>query len=452
MSTLARLLRHDPPLSTGGTAVYPYQPDLERAYRFTSRFGDEVLLHAVDGDRIHLPRALCPVGLDDRRSLGEPVSFPRCPTMRPDQTSWFPETLAFLKAGQSGITVAGTGRGKTLCGYYCTHFIGRKTLVITTKDDIYQQWIDGASTFLGLPAAEIGEIRQDKCEVLGTKFVVAMIHSLSIAGKYPDWITKDFGLIIYDECQRLPADQFSAVASMFPARLRLGLSATPERSDGKELLVQAHIGPVRVKATTQMMVPKVLRYVTGWSCPRRLLTNPRTGEQKIERLPHEPGRTTHIEKIMARDQGRNALLGELVVTAFRRGRQTVVFSTLLEHLDAIAEAAKLQGLPKGVFGFYVGVTGKKALAEREAVKSKPVIFTTYGMMAEGTDIPWLDTCILAMPRSQVTQPIGRIRREYPNKREPVVIDLVDRDSPVFSGYANTRDDWYRRIGAVVKML
>ena len=34
---------------------------------------------------------------------------------------------------------------------------------------------------------------------------------------------------------------------MFPALLRLGLSATPYRADGKELLIQAHIGPMRAK-------------------------------------------------------------------------------------------------------------------------------------------------------------------------------------------------------------
>jgi hypothetical protein len=41
----------------------------------------------------------------------------------------------------------------------------RKTLVITTKEDIYKQWLAGAQKFLGLAPDEIGEIRQDKCEV-----------------------------------------------------------------------------------------------------------------------------------------------------------------------------------------------------------------------------------------------------------------------------------------------
>ena len=43
--------------------------------------------------------------------------------------------------------------------------------------------------------------------------------------------------------------------------------------------------------------------------------------------------------------------------------------------------------------------------------------------------------MLAMPRANVTQPVGRIRREYADKEQPVVMDVVDNDSPVFSGYA-----------------
>jgi len=54
-----------------------------------------------------------------------------------------------------------------------------------------------------------------------------------------------------------------------------------------------------------------------------------------------------------------------------------------------------------------------------------------------------------MPRSNVVQPVGRIRREYPNKKDPVVIDIIDDDSPVFASYARNRQKWYRGIGAEI---
>jgi len=201
------------------------------------------------------------------RDVGEKVEFPKRPTPRENQKELFEQTAAFLKMGLSGVVSAYTGWGKTVLGFHAAAEVGRKTLVITTKDDIYKQWYDGAKQFLGLPDWEVGEIRGDKCEVQGTKFCVAMIHSLSKDGRYPDWIAKGFGLIIFDECHRVPAEQFQEVVFMFPALLRLGLSATPKRSDGKDLLVQAHIGPLRAKTDAQEMVPKALRRRDGVEVP-----------------------------------------------------------------------------------------------------------------------------------------------------------------------------------------
>jgi superfamily II DNA or RNA helicase len=363
----------------------------------------------------------------------------------------FEETADFLLKGLSGIVSAHTGWGKTVLGYHAAATVQRKTLVITTKDDIYQQWLTGAQTFLGLKSHEIGEIRGDKCEVVGTKFVVAMIHSLSKDGKYPEWITKDFGLVIFDEVHRCPAEQFSEVVDMFPALLRLGLSATTERADGKELLIYAHIGPIRAKTEVQLMVPKVLRFKSAWECPRVLRMDEETGEKKVVRLPHEPGKTTHIEKMIAADSVRNHLIGELIESAFAKGRKTVVFSTLHDHLKSLHRVCReAYGISGRQMGFYIGATTKGEKESREREKVKPILFTTYAMMSEGTDIPWLDTCVIAMPRSSVTQPVGRIRREYPDKGTPVVMDVCDYDSPVFSGYANSRIRWYASIDAIVK--
>lgn len=456
MTDLADLIRHDNALFVGSMAAYKYSPALERKYRFTSRFGDEVELfeRSPDGKVIYLPRALCPspLGDADKRDHGQPVDFPKKPVPRDHQVKLFNETAAFLKKGQSGVVSAYTGWGKTVLGYHAAAILGVKTLVITTKDDIYQQWIEGAHKFLGLPMHEIGEIRQDKCEVQGTKFCVAMIHSLAKDGKYPDWIVKGFGLVIFDECHRVPAENFSIVARMFPAKLRLGLSATPNRADGKELLVQAHIGPIRAATEAQLMIPKVLRFHSPWQCPRVFKSDPITGQKKAVKIPHEPGKTTHIEKMIAADEARNHRIAELVKEAFEKGRKTVIFSTLTDHLQTMGRAVRKLGISGKEIGFYGQASNKAERAHREREKVKPIIFTTYTMMGEGTSLDWLDTCILAMPRANVIQPVGRIRREYEDKAPPVVMDIIDADSPVFAGYSSRRLEWYKNLGAVVKEM
>lgn len=449
MATLSELIRHDDPISVGASAVYPYHPQLERKYRFVSRFGDEVELYRRIDDTICLPRALCPVGGEDLRSDGEVVVFPKQPIPREYQEELFAEVASLCHARKSGVVVAMTGWGKSILGLHAAYTMQRKTVIITTKEDIFDKWIADAQTFLGLKPSEIGIIRGDKCEVIGTKLCVALIQSMSKEAKYPDWVTQGFGLVIIDECHRVAANLFSNICWMFPAKMRLGLSATPDRSDGKELLLYAHIGPVRARSSVEQLVPKILRFDTGWRCPR-VPRRTEEGGVKVVPLPHKPGKTTHIEKYLAKDHERNVKICNMIINAYKKDRTTLVFSTLHIHLEALEKMLRVSyGLTPNEVGIYVGVQTKKEKAKRDGETKKRVVLTTYKMCGEGTDFPWIDTCILAMPISKPEQPIGRIRRLKEGKKQPVVFDLVDQDSPVFKGYALSRDKWYRRIGAEV---
>ena len=142
----------------------------------------------------------------------------------------------------------------------------------------------------------------------------------------------------------------------------------------------------------------------------------------------------------------------LIKQALEKGRKIVVFSTLHDHLKAIHRLCIKSGISGRQMGFYLGATTKAEKEHREREKVKPLLLTTYTMCAEGTNLPWLDTCILAMPRSNVNQPVGRIRREYPDKAQPVVIDILDADSPIFAAYAAARVKWYRSLGCESKEM
>jgi predicted helicase len=70
--------------------------------------------------------------------------------------------------------------------------------------------------------------------------------------------------------------------------------------------------------------------------------------------------------------------------------------------------------------------GMKAAALEESSKKK-IIFATFSQAHEGLDIPTLDTVILATPKSDIVQSIGRIMRETKGKlNNPHIYDIVDR--------------------------
>lgn len=253
--------------------------------------------------------------------------------------------------------------------------------------------------------------------------------------------------VVTHNCHRMAADQF--VKSMWHcnAKLRLGMSATPTRKDGRDILLRGHVGPVMVEAEQEVMIPKVIVAQSAWRCPRV------RRDGKIIQLPHTHGKVMHIIKTMAKCDERNVQLVQFIIAAYRKGRSILVFSEIGAHLQELHRLLVHAEVPEQDIGWYVGLgsayTGNKTAQKEQRDKATicPIVLTTYAMCSEGTNIPWMSTCVLGTPRANVTQIVGRVRREYPDKPLPVVFDLIDNDSPVLRDYALARQKWYRSIQA-----
>lgn len=327
--------------------------------------------------------------------------------------------------------------------------LGVPVLVVCTKDDLVTQWKQRILQHTDVEANQIGLIQQNTCDVYGKKIVIASIKSLSIPGRYPPAIRSLFGLVVYDEVHRLGADTFQTVSRMFPAKWRLGLSATPVRIDGKEIVFFANIGPIRVVGVGVPMIPKVLRYDSGWRCPRIRQTDKVTGEKKLVKLPHMAGKAGHVLKYLLRDQDRNKLIVWLMKKAYANNRRAVIFSNQIDHLELLRDLGVKAGIPTSAFGQYYGSSSE---AKLDAAAIKPMVLATPGKAGDGTDKPWWDCAFLVSPFSNVAQIAGRVLREYPDKLQPVIFDISDRDSHVFAGYENKRDEYYASVGGKVKEM
>ncbi len=436
------------PQRYGALAQYPNSPVLRERFSVTSRFGDPIQLYteSADGGSIFVPRAVCPIppGDADIRVDGYSIGIQSKFVPRNDeQARVVPEALAHLNAGRSFVLEAPTGFGKTVVMGKLIAEVDRTALIVCTKDDLVKQARQRMLEHTTLTPDDIGIIQQDRCHVFGKKVVIASLQSLAIPDRYPVGIRQYFGFVLFDEVHRLGADTFGRVAGMFPSRLRLGVSATPKRIDGKEVVFEAHIGPVLVRAKGVPMKPKVLRYNTGWQLPRWKI------DGKMQKMPHSPGKCGHVFKHMAKDPHRNRLLVYQALKCHQNKRRLVIFSKLTDHLQLLETLLIKQGVSPNAFGHYYGAMSGKKL---DAAAAKPVILATPEKMGEGTDIPWLDACVLAMPMANVEQIVGRVLREHEGKPQPVVFDNVDADSNVFIGYANKRNAYYQRIGADVKNM
>ena len=442
------MLTMSPIIVTSG-GIYPYSDKLLEYGTRVSRFGDEYQIFSIYGSgkhrRIMVPRNMVPEDSNFQYEKGFDVEFTSKFVPRDKKQEYvIKESVQLLAKGESFIVEAPTGTGKTIMAMDIIAKIGKKTIVVVTKEDIRDQWVTAARMILGLSDAEIGFIQGDVCSVSGKKLVIALIQSLSKEDRYDETSFNEFGLAIWDEVHRVSADKFSQSCYRIPAALRLGLSATPIRKDGREEVIYAHIGKIKVKTTGTPLTPKVIVRRSPWRIP---MTRIRTEEgTRVGPVPHSAGRCGHIINMVAKHEGRNLLLVNFIDAAFKKGRRILVQSDRKEHLDNLMLMCMSCGIHQTSMSMYIGGMSSK---ERELAKQASIIFSTYGMTAEATDIPWLDTLVMATPKSDVKQIVGRILRLYEGKQLPIVFDLVDDSSSVFAGYWQRRREFYESMKAEI---
>ena len=443
-----------PPIYVGSAAVYPYSDSLLEQSQKMTIYGDGYSLARVIGvgehRRIWLPRNLASSITEDKRVRGNYVEFESSFIPRnSEQTRVIKETTELLKLGENFLLQAPTGFGKTYCAMDIIANVAKKTIVVVTKEDIRDQWIAAAEKVLGLKVGQgIGLIQGDTCLTQGQSIVIAMIQSLSKEGRYPEYAFKDFGLAIWDETHRVAADVFSQSCYRIPAKLRLGISATPKRKDGKGTVLDAHIGKVRVVTHRAPMTPKVISRKSPWECPQRKVKLD-NGTWVMKQIEHSAGKCGHIISMIARHHPRNEMLANFIKSAYTKGRKILAQSDRLEHIELIGAMLGKLGIPSTDISYYVGGLTEN---QRTVAKTKRVILSTYSMTAEATDIPDADTLVMLTPKSDVEQIVGRVIREHPDKKQPIVFDLTDPTSSVFMGYGKARQKFYERVGAEIDFI
>ncbi len=171
---------------------------------------------------------------DDARAY-QPTPWPLRTAREP-----FPHQTEALETwwqqGGRGIVVLPTGTGKTHLAVLAIHRAGRPTLVVTPTIDLLNQWYDELILAFDVPVGLLGGGYFDLQPLTVTTYDSAYIH-------LERWGNR-FGLIVFDECHHLPGPSYMAAAIGSIAPFRLGLTATPERADGQEVLLPELIGPL----------------------------------------------------------------------------------------------------------------------------------------------------------------------------------------------------------------
>jgi len=349
---------------------------------------------------------------------------------------------ALLRA--QGIVVSPAGSGKTVMGVAISQGCKSKTLWFTHKKELIQQTKDRFMEYTDIPEERIGIYGDGSKDI--EDITIATVQTLANmdAKTFNEFVTQ-FGCVIVDEVHHAAADTWRMI-DRFPARYRIGLTATPVRGDGLTEAAKAVVGKEiytvdRQRLVVDKRIMKAKMYYTVTPC------------NYDEYSKDHPT----LLRVMSNDPKRNEILVKLADVACQTRDCLLVLTNLVYHTENLAELirARLEEskLARPVFTFHA-----QSKFKIDDIKDLDqfVIVATFGKAEEGLDIPKLDCLLLASPlkgdvknRKRLEQSLGRIERTMIGKKAPIVYDVVDSDGLSLYKW-DTRQIFYAEKGIETK--
>lgn len=254
-------------------------------------------------------------------------------------------------------------------------------------------------------------------------------------------IDNDYRPIVHN-CHHLSAEVFSRALNKCTSKVMLGLSATLNRSDGLRKVFEWYIGPPvyesKKRTDTDMIIKMINYYETDDKYGRELYMW--NGKRNIALM---------ISALCEYDPRTAILVNELKKLLIKEPeRKTIIISDRINHLKCIEKELMIE-LPLKTVSYYIGGMSSNDLKKSENAE---IMLGTYKMIAEGFDVPSLNTLVLASPISSVEQSIGRIQRQKQCDRKftPYVIDMWDNYS-LFKNQGYTRYKFYKKNNYEIKV-
>ena len=311
--------------------------------------------------------------------------------------------------GGGGLLELPCGFGKTIIALNIIGTLKLKTLVIVHKSFLMNQWIERIAEFL--PTARVGKIQGPIVDIENKDIVIGMLQSLSMK-EYPASLFDCFGLTIVDECHHISSEVFSRSLQLIVTKNMLGLSATMNRKDGLTRVFKMFLGEIVYKVkrdSNDYVLVKSIQYSSDDEEFNKVINDYRGNVAYSSMISKLSSYTPRSEFILT------VLENELKE---KKDQQIMVLAHNKNLLTFLHDEVAKRNI--ATVGYYVGGMKETALKESE---TKTIIIATYAMASEALDIKTLSTLILATPKTDIEQAVGRILRV--KHERPLVIDLVD---------------------------
>lgn len=320
------------------------------------------------------------------------------------------------KMREDGKTIAllyhATGVGKTITAATDAKAVGGRTLFLVNALKLASQAKD---TFAKVwPEATLGEYTGSQKDVSQT-VIFATVQGIS--KDLAKFSPTDFDYLIVDECHHAAANTYQKIFTYFHPKFILGLTATPERSDGEDMLELfqnvAHKMDLKTAVERGVLVPiRCIRVKTNIDLTDVRINGIKYNSQDLESKLFIPERN------------------QLIVDTYLKyvnGKKTVIFCASVDHAAEIAKLLRDNGVKA------------EAVSGRDRVEIRDKILKDYetgstnvlcacDLLNEGWDSPHTTVLFMARPTMSKTiymQQLGRGTRRCPGKDDLLVVDFVD---------------------------
>ena len=331
--------------------------------------------------------------------------------LRPYQQAAVDGVRDSFRAGRRRpLLVAPTGSGKTVIFSFVTASAaakGNRTLVLVHRAELLEQCHRSLSQMdvpHGLIASGLTPDRSQLTQIASVQTLVRRFDRVVA----PD-------LIVIDEAHHATAGAWASVLAQYPNARVLGVTATPQRLDGKGL-GQVFDDLIRGPEVTKLIDE-------GYLC-KPVYYAPKTVDLTgVHMVAGDYNRAEVAERM-----DRPTITGDAVIhyRKYAEGQPCIVFCTGIKHAEHVAQAFNASGYR---FKVIDGTLAKEERARRVLDLSSGALqgLVSVDIVSEGFDLPCVSTAILLRPTASLSlhlQQIGRVLRPAPNKPRAVILDHV----------------------------
>jgi superfamily II DNA or RNA helicase/HKD family nuclease len=310
------------------------------------------------------------------------------------------------------LVVMATGLGKTyLAGFFSKNF--KKILFIAHREEILYQARD--SFIKVMPDKQYG-IYNGKTKESNADAIFASIYTLSMKTHLEQFQPDEFDLIIIDEFHHAAADSYQRALDYFKPKFLLGITATPDRNDNKDVYAICD-GNVAFRLDFLDAIER------KWLAPFKYFgVYDDTDYSQITWL----GNRYDEEELLQAQLREGLALKILRAWEDKRQTRTLAFCSSIRQANFLSNYFNHHGYKTvSLHSQQVDINRSKAISKLHNGEIDAIF--TVNLFNEGVDIPAVDTLLFVRPTESLTvftQQIGRGLRLHPGKEACVIVDLI----------------------------